>query len=331
MTISRRQLLAATAAGASFAPFAPFAPLARAQAGESFKPARTVRLVVPFPAGGPTDALARQIAESAALRWKQTVIVDNRPGGNTVLGTEVVARSAPDGLTLGMVTGSHIINPLLMAKMPYDTSKDLTGVMLLTRFHMALYAHPSLPASTPEELVALAGREADQVAYAYATTQTFLAMELFNSMAGVRMRNIPYKGSAQAMTDLLGGHVQLLIDPLTQGALDQVKAGKLKLIGTMAAQHADMAPDAPLASRAVPGYDFSGAFGLVARGGTPPQTVRQIRDDIAAILQQPAIVARIRDIGQEAIGSTPEQYDAYIASETAKWRPVVVRTGVKLD
>lgn len=324
MPLSRRSLLVASAGLA-------LAPLARAQAPATFNPSRPVRLIVPFPPGGATDALARQIAENLGTRWNMTVLVENRPGANTMLGTEAVAHAAPDGQTLGLVTGSHVINPLLTSHMPYDTAHDLTGVMLLTRFHMALYAHPSFAPSTPKELMAAARVEPDGVAYAYATTQTYLAMELLNSMAGVRMRNVPYKGSAQAMTDLLGGHVPLLIDPLTASALDQARSGKLKLIGTMGAQHPEMAPDATLVNTAVPGFDFSGSFGLVTRAGTPPQTVRQVRDDIAAILQEPAMLSRIRDIGQEPIGSTPEQYQAYLVAETAKWKPIVAKTGAKLD
>jgi tripartite-type tricarboxylate transporter receptor subunit TctC len=323
MQISRRQAMAIAALALS--------PIVRAQpaATEPF-PSKPVRLVVPFPPGGPTDALARQMGEALSARWRQPVVVENKPGGNTILGTEVIARSAPDGRTLGVVTGSHIINPLLSAKMPYDTLRDLTGVMLLTRFHMAVYAHPSFSASNPAELLALA-REPDRVSYAYATTQTFLAMELLNSMAGTRMRNVPYKGSAQAFTDLLGGHVQLLVDPLTQGGIEHVRNGKLKLIGTMGAQRPEAAPDAPIIASAVPGYDFSGAFGLVVRGGTPSALVRQIRDDVAAVLAQPALVTRMRDIGQEPIVSTPDQYNTYIQSEMSKWRPIVVKTGAKID
>lgn len=294
-------------------------------------PTRPVRLVVPFPPGGATDALARQMAERLSQQWKQPVVIENKPGANTTLGTDVVAKSAPDGHTLGIVTGSHVINPLLSSKLPYDTLHDLTGVMLLTRFHMALYAHPSFPANTPAEMMALARREPGTVAYAFATTQTYLGMELLNSMAGTRMRNVPYKGSAQALSDLLGGHVQLLVDPVLQSAVEHTRSGKLKLIGTLGAQPSPLTPHAPLMASAVPGYDFSGAFGLVARGGTPAPLVRRIRDDFAAVLALPEITARVRDIGQEPIASTPEEYNAYIEAEMKKWAPVVKATGARLD
>lgn len=293
-------------------------------------PSGPVKIVVPFPPGGATDTLARQMAEYLAKKWDQSVIVENKPGGNTMLGTSVVAKAPADGHTLGIVTGSHVINPLLTSKMPYDTLKDLTGVMLLTRYHMALYAHPSFPADSIEELVALARKEPGGISYAYATTQTFLAMELFNSMAGTRMQNVPYKGSAQALTDLVGGHIGLLVDPVLQSSVEFARTGKLKVIGTLGTTHSPLAPDVSLPADTVPGFEFSGVFGLVARAGTSPTLVHRIRDDFAAVMQLPKVAERIRDIGQEPIASTPEEYNAYILSEMKKWAPVVEATGAKL-
>ena len=294
-------------------------------------PTKAVRLVVPFPPGGATDALARQISEQLARKWGQPVVVENKPGANTMLGTDVVAKAPADGHTLGIVTGSHVTNPLLADKMPYDTLRDLTGVMLLTRFHMALYAHPSFPANSIEELIALARKEPGKVSYGSATTQTYLGMELLNSMAGTKMAYVPYKGSAQGLTDLLGGHIPLLADPVLQSSMEHVRLGKLKLIGTLGATPSPLAPGASLPRSAVPGYEFSGAFGLVARAGTPPALLRRIRDDFAAVMQLPEVATRIRDIGQEAIASTPEEYNAYILAETKKWEPVVKATGAKLN
>jgi tripartite-type tricarboxylate transporter receptor subunit TctC len=323
MPTRRAALLTFCAALAALA-----APQAHAQAAFPDKP---VRLVVPFPPGGATDALARLIADKLSERWKQQVIVENKPGANTTLGTDVVAKSAPDGHTLGIVTGSHIINPLLTSKLPYDTLKDLTAVMALTRFHMALYAHPSFPANTPAELIALAKREPGTVAYASATTQSYLGMELLNAMAGTKMRYVPYKGSAQATTDVIGGHVPLMVDPVLGTTLEHVKAGKLKLVGTMGAKPAELTPGVPLMAQAVPGYDFSGVFGLVARGGTPPALVRRVRDEFVAVMALPEVAERIRTIGQETIASTPEDYDAYIRTEMKKWEPVVKATGAKIE
>lgn len=317
-----RLLTLLLAAGAGFTAVPAFA--------QAF-PNKPVRLVVPFPPGGATDALARLMADKLAERWKQPVVIENKPGANTTLGTDVVAKSAPDGHVLGIVTGSHVINPLLSSKLPYDTAKDLTGVTLLTRFHMALYAHPSLAANTPAELLALAKKEPGKVAYASATTQSYLGMALLDAMAGTKMAYVPYKGSAQAATDLLGGHTLLMIDPVLASTLEHVKNGKLKLIGTMGAKPSELTPGVPVFASAVPGYDFSGVFGLVARGGTPPELVRRIRDDIVAVMALPDVAERVRTIGQEAVGSTPDEYNAYIVAETKKWEPVVKATGAKLD
>jgi tripartite-type tricarboxylate transporter receptor subunit TctC len=298
---------------------------------ETAYPARPVRIVVPFPPGGATDALARLIADKLAERWKQSVTVENKPGANTMLGTDLVAKSAPDGHVLGIVTGSHVTNPLLSSKLPYDTPRDLAPVMQLTRFHMALYAHPSLPASTPAELLALARREAGRLAYAAATTQSYLGMELLNAMAGTKMQYIPYKGSAQALQDVIGGHALLMIDPVLLSTLEHVKAGKLKLIATLGARPAELTPGVPTMAGVVPGYDFSAAFGLVARGGTPPALLRRIRDEFVAVMNLPEVAERIRSIGQEFAGSTPEEYEAYLQAETRKWEPVVKATGAKIE
>lgn len=293
-------------------------------------PTKTVRLVVPFPPGGATDALARLMAEKLSDKWKQPVIVDNKPGANTAIGTDVVAKSAPDGHVVGIVTGSHVTNPLLGAKLPYDTLKDLTGVMMLTRFHMGIYAHPSLPANTPAELIELA-KQKPPLAYAAATTQSYLGMSLLNMMTKTPMEYVAYKGSAQAINDVLGGHIKLMIDPVLQSTLQHVQSGKLKLIGTLSNKSADLTPNTPAFGKLVPGYDFSGVFGLVARAGTPPALVKQIRNDFASVMQMPEVAERIRSIGQESIASTPEEYNAYILDEMKKWTPVVQATGAKLD
>lgn len=292
-------------------------------------PTQQVRLVVPFPPGGATDALARLISDKLSARWRQTVVVENKPGANTMLGTDLVAKSGPDGHVVGIVTGSHVINPLLAtSKMPYDTQKDLTGVMLLTGFQMALWAHPSFPANNPDELLALARKE--KLDYAAATTQSYLGMELLNATAGIKLNYVPYKGSAQAMNDLMGGHVKLMIDPVSQALLEHVKAGKIKLIGTLGKRPSALAPQAPSFAATVPGYDFSGAFGLVAPAATPPELVRFIRDEFATVMKLPEVAERISTIGQEAILSTPDEYNAYIRSEGAKWAPIVKSTGATL-
>ncbi len=293
-------------------------------------PNKTVRLIVPFPPGGATDALARLMAEKLSEKWKQPVVVENKPGANTAIGTDIVAKSAPDGHVIGIVTGSHVTNPLLGAKLPYDTLKDLTGIMMLTRFQMGIYAHPSLPANTPTELIELA-KQKPPLTYAAATTQSYLGMSLLNSMTSTTMEYVAYKGSAQAINDVLGGHIKLMIDPVLHSTLQHVQAGKLKLIGTLGSKSADLTPNSPIFGKSVNGYDFTGVFGLIARGGTSPALVRQIRNDFATVMQMPEVADRIRSIGQESIASTPEEYNTYILDEIKKWTPVIQATGAKLD
>ena len=293
-------------------------------------PTKTVRLIVPFPPGGATDALARLMAEKLSDKWKQAVVVENKPGANTAIGTDIVAKSVPDGHVIGIVTGSHVTNPLLGAKLPYDTLKDLTGVMMLTRFHMGIYAHPSLPANTPAELIELA-KQKPPLAYAAATTQSYLGMSLLNAMTNTSMEYVAYKGSAQAINDVLGGHIKLMIDPVLHSTLQHVQAGKLKLIGTLSSKSADLTPNTPAFGRLVNGYDFTGVFGLIARGGTSPALVRQIRNDFSSVMQMPEVAERIRSIGQESIASTPEEYNAYILAEIKKWTPVIQATGARID
>lgn len=310
--------------------FALFAGLAGAQAPQ-FQPSKTVRWIVPFPPGGATDALARLMADRLSTAWKQPVVVENKPGANTAIGTAEVAKSAPDGHVLGMVTLSHMTNPLLGASLPYDTLKDLTGVTELTRFHMALYAHPSLAANTPAELVALAKKDPGKVTYGSATTASYLGMELMNMMAGTKMEYVPYKGSAQALSDVLSGRILLMIDPVLEGTLAHAKQGKLKVISTMGERRAELTPDVPVMRDAVPGYNFYGLFGLVAQGATPADAVRRIREDVVAVIRQPDVSARIRQIGQEPVGSTVEEFNASIRAEMRKWEPVVKATGAKLN
>lgn len=294
-------------------------------------PQRTVSLVVPFPPGGATDALARLMAEKLSQKWGQTVLVENKPGGNTMVGTDFVAKSAPDGHVVGMVTGSHVINPLLTKNMPYDTARDLAPVMLLTGFPMAVYANPNFPANTPAEFVEYVRNSKEKIPYGSATTQSYLAMELLNQMMGTQMEYVPYKGSAQAQADLIGGHIPVAIDPVLLGTLEQVKAGRMKIIGTLGSEPAEITPGVPTFGAAVPGYDFSGAFGLITRAGTPPEVIATIRDGFAEVLAMPDVAERARTIGQEVLASTSKEYADYLGVETAKWQPIIAATGATLD
>jgi tripartite-type tricarboxylate transporter receptor subunit TctC len=294
-------------------------------------PSKTVRWIVPFPPGGATDALARPVTDRLSAMWKVPVVIENKPGANTAIGTDTVAKSAPDGHVLGMVTLSHFMNPVLGAKLPYDTLKDLVGVTQLTELHMAIYAAKDLPANTPAELIELAKKQPGKLQYGSATTAAYLGMELLNMMAGTKMEYIPYKGSAPAITDTVAGRIQLIIDPVLNSTLGLVKDGRLKIIGTLGSRRAGLTPDAPLFGDTVPGFVFSSNFGLIAQGATPPDVLRRINNDVVAVVRHPEIAARIRELGQEPLGSSMEQYNAYIRNEMQRWAPVVKATGAKLD
>ena len=294
-------------------------------------PSKTVRWIVPFPPGGATDALARPIADKLSALWKVPVVIENKPGGNTSIGTDTVAKSAPDGHVLGMVTMSHIMNPLLGASLPYDTLKDLIGITQMTELHMAIYASRDLPANTPTELVALAKKQPGKLQYGSATTAAYLGMEMMNMMGGMKMEYIPYKGSAPAITDTMAGRLQLIIDPVLNSTVALVKDGRLKLIGTMGTRRSSLTPDTPLIGDAIPGLVFSSNFGLIAQGATPPELVRRISSDVVAVIRQPDISARIRELGQEPSGMTADEYNAFIRSEMKRWDPVVKATGAKLE
>jgi tripartite-type tricarboxylate transporter receptor subunit TctC len=294
-------------------------------------PAKAVHVIISFPPGSSTDIVGRVVTQKLSEYWGEPVLAENRGGAGGSIGTAAVAKAAPDGYTLLIDSSAHAVSPAMYAKLPYDTLKDLTGVMMLTRFHLALYAHPAFPANTPAELIALAQQSPGKITYASATTQSYLAMELLNLMAGTKMEYVPYKGSAQAINDLLGGHIKLLVDPVLLSSLQHVQSGKLKIIGTLGALPSEATPGIPIVASAVPGYDFTGIFGLVINAGTSPELIRLIRNDFAAVMYMPEVAERIRSIGQESVASTPEEYSAYILEEIKKWTPVVKATGAKLD
>ena len=296
-------------------------------------PVRQVRLIVPFPPGGPTDAFARVLANRLQEAWKQSVIVESKPGAGTVVGTDFVAKSAPDGHTLGMVTMAHVINPSLRPNLPYDTLRDLAGVTQLSVLHLLVAAHPSLEANTPAELIALAKKRPGRITYgtAGAGTSSHLGAELLNAMAGIQLVHIPYKGSAPAQNDLLGGRIDLIVDPIQPALTQYAKAGRIKNIGLMGAARTPLAPEIPVFAEVVPGFDAVGMFGLVTTGGTPRELVRRLQADIAAAIRSPDLHERMLQFGMDPVGSTPEQFDAFVRREIDKWAPVVKSTGATAD
>jgi tripartite-type tricarboxylate transporter receptor subunit TctC len=325
----RVSLRAAASLSAALALSAPHA----AAAAEPY-PARPVRFVVAFPPGGGTDIIARSIAQKLGERLGQQVLVDNRPGAGGNIGTDIVAKSSPDGYTLLMGSaGPLAINASLFARMPFDPIKDLAPVTLAASTPNVLVVHPSLPAATVRELIALAKARPGEINFASSGhgTPAHLAGELFNSMAGVKLIHVPYKGAAPALADLLGGQVQLMFSTMPP-ALPHVKDGKLRALAVTSLKRSPAAPDLPTVDEiALPGFEANTWHGVVVPAGTPGAIVARLNREIVAILHLPDVVERLSGQGAEALGSTPEEFAAYIKSESVKWAKVVRDSGAKAE
>jgi len=306
---------------------------AHAQGAADF-PARPIRLVVPFPPGGATDIAARLIGERMSADWKQPVTVDNRPGAGGNIGADVVAKAAPDGYTLIVgVTGSHAINTSLYARMPYDPVKDFEAISQVAVVPNVVVVHPSVPAQTLRELVALAKKEPGKLNYASlgSGTAAHLTMEMFKTAAGIDLTHIPYKGSSPAVADLIAGQVQTMIDGLPS-ALPHVKAGKLRALAVTSARRSAAAPDLPtIAESGYPGFSADAWSGLFAPKGTPRPIVDKLAAETQRILKLPEVQKRLADLGAEPVGSTPAEFSEHVKREIDKWARVVKASGARVD
>ena len=303
-------------------------------AAQGTYPTKPVRLVVPFPAGGTTDILARAVAQKLSETWGQQVIVDNRPGAGGNIGSELVAKSPPDGYTLLMGTvGTHAINPSLYAKMPYDHVKDFVPVILVAGVPNVLVVNPSLPVNSVQELIAYAKANPNKLNFASSGngTSIHLSGELFKTMTGVQMTHVPYKGSAPALSDLVGGQVQLMFDNLPS-SLAFIKANRLRALAVTSTTRAPALPDVPtMVEAGVPNFEASSWFGMLAPAGTPPDIVARINGDVAKWLATPEAREKMMAQGAMAIGGSPDDFARHIAAETAKWAKVVKESGAKVD
>jgi len=295
-------------------------------------PARPVTLVVPFAPGGPTDTVARLLAERLQAQWKQTVVLDYKPGGGTMVGTQAVARSPGDGHTLGMAISALMINPALQPKMPYDTLKDLAPVALIGQAHFGLFAHPSLEARNIAELVAYAQRNPGKLSYATPGigTGTHLAGELMQTLAGVQMVHVPYRGSAPAQQDVIAGRVPLLFD-VQFSAMPFVREGRLKLLALASPKRSQQTPEVPTMDETLPGFSAMSLIGVIAPRTTPRALVDRIAGDIATAVRSPEMGARMAQLGMEPVGSSSQEYEAIVRTEIAKWTQVVKTAGIKLE
>jgi tripartite-type tricarboxylate transporter receptor subunit TctC len=295
-------------------------------------PSRTVNLVVPNPPGGAIDIQARIYAQKLQAMWGQSVIVDYKPGAGTLLGMEHVARSAPDGHTLGMVVTPLVILPALREKMPYDTFKDLAPVTMTGTSSILIAASPNLPASNLSEVIALAKKQPGKLTYASPGlgSSMHLAGELLKLEAGVDILHVPFKGGAQAYPELMAGRIDLQLDP-TFGIYRHVKAGKMKAIAVTSGKRDPSAPDVPAVAETIANFSVLSINGIVMAGGTPPELVRRINADFRKLLKEPDTAKRLEELGIEAVGNSPEEFAAFIKSEIERWTRVAKAANIKME
>jgi len=295
-------------------------------------PARPLRLIVPFPPGGPTDLVARPLAQSLAERLGQPVVIENRPGAGATIGTEAAVRSPPDGYTLLMSASSSAISASLYDKLSFNFIRDIAPVAGLVRFPQVLVVHPGVPASTIPELIAYAKANPGRLNFASpgAGTGPHVTGELFKMLTGATMVHVPYRGVAPAMTDLIAGQVQLMF-VVPVGLIEHIESGKLRAIAVTTATRSRLLPQLPTVSEAVPGYEASTWFGVGAPRNTPADIVERLNRDINACLAEPAMKARLADLDGTTLVGTPADFAKLVAEETEKWSKVVKFAGIKAE
>ena len=294
-------------------------------AGAQAYPTKAVRLVVPFAAGGSTDIIGRLLAQKLNEMWGQPVLVDNRAGGSTVIGTDIVAKAPPDGHTLLVTPAPFTIVPSLMAKLPYDPQKDFEPITLINTTPLVVVVHPGVPAKSVKELIALAKARPGALNYGSSGSggSNHLAGELFNAMAGLKMVHVPYKGNAPALTDLVGGHVDLVFNGLTS-ALPLIKSGKLRALGVTSLNRAGALPDAPtLDESGLKGFQAVAWNGLTAPARTPRELIAKINADVLKVIGSPELIDKLKAEGSDPVGSSVEQYARFLREEIVKWNKVI--------
>ncbi len=295
-------------------------------------PTKPVRIIVPYPPGGPVDILGRIMAAKFQELWNQSVVVENKPGAGTIIGTEAVVKAAADGYTIGLINTPIVINPGLHSRMPYDTVKDIAGISLLTTNHVVLVANLTVLANSVAELIELARKNPGKLTFASPGngTSTHLAGALLNSRANIKLMHVPYKGIVPAQQDLLAGRVDLMFDVL-QSALPQVKAGKLKVMAVASPKRTAFAPEYPVIAETIPEFSVPSIMGLIAPRATPREIVNRIQSDALKAMNSPDLSARIRQLYMEPVGSSPEEFDSFIRTEIEKWAAVVKTSGATVD
>ncbi len=288
-------------------------------------PSRPIRVVVPYPPGGANDTVMRLLSPGLTELLGQQVVIDNRGGGNTIIGSELVAKAVPDGHTLLMIAAGHAINPALYPKLPYDTARDFVPVVLIGDGAYVLVAHPSSGVSSVPELIAAAKAKPGQVAYASSSIGNFthLAAELFSAMAGVKMLHVPYKGGGPAMLDLLAGRVAVFFSTVAV-ARPHIQSGRIKALGVTTPKRSVALPDVPtIAEAGLPGYAASGWYGLVVPAGTPKAAIEKINGAVRTVTRPADMKEKLAGVGVEAADATAAQFGELITADMAKWDKIV--------
>ena len=304
---------------------------AHAQPAAADYPRKPIRLIVPFAPGGPVDVIARSIAPKMTENLGQQILIDNRGGAGSAIGTELAAKSPPDGYTLLMVSGSYVMNPAMIKRLPYDSLRDFAPISIMAEVPSALVVHPALPVKNVKELIALARSRPGELNYSSPGRGALghLAAELFSAMAGVKMVHVPYKGAGPALIDLMAGHVQLLFAALP-GVVQQARDGKVRMIAQTGKTRSASMPHVPTVEEAgLPGFVVSSHFGLLAPAGTPRPIIERVRSALLDALADPAVNNRLASLGAERVGSTPEEHEAITRSEIAKWIKVTRQAGIE--
>ncbi|WP_048437834.1 tripartite tricarboxylate transporter substrate binding protein [Caenimonas sp. SL110] len=310
---------------------APFA--AQAQAPAPNWASKPIRIVVPFAPGGTTDIVARMIGQRLGPALGTTVVIDNKPGANGIMGSEVVARAPADGHTLVIVAPGHASNVTLYKKLPYDTLTDFEPILLLLTQPSVLVVHPSVPVTSTAELIRRAKAQPGMVSYASGGngSSQHLAAAMFADMAGIELVHVPYKGSAPAEADLLGGQVNMMLASMVS-ALPQVKSGRLRALAVSSERRSPAAPDLPTVAEAgVPGYSAVAWAGLLAPKGTPPQTLAALNAAVTKIMNEPEVKEKLAGLGADFSPNTPKGFDQFIRSEITRWGEVIRRSNLKVD
>jgi len=297
-------------------------------------PAKPIRFVVPYPAGGPLDTVARLLGQKVSASVKQPVIVEDKPGAGGNIGADLVAKAPPDGYTILMgAVATHAINPTLYAHIPYDAARDFAPVTQVASTPNVLVVNPALPVSNVREFIRYAKAHPGQLNFGSGSTGSagHLAGELFDAMAGVKMVHVPYKGAAPAMQDLIAGRVQLMFDNFASASA-QIEAGRVKALAVTTAKRSELAQELPtIAESGLPGFDINTWFGVFAPAGTPPAIIDRLHDEFVRALADPGVHEAMLKLGAEPVGSTPAQFAAYIRSEAAKYAKVIKASGARVD